>query len=113
MFVGAGYASVSEKQMMKDILRNGPTSGDLMAGELFKVYDSGILSEKQSKSFQQKIHKKKHLIKKKVIVDSTLLETCEIENDFEFRISISEKADEPKPTMVETKSQLSERTMEQ
>ena len=32
-FVGDGYASVSEKQMMKDILRNGPISGDMMAGE--------------------------------------------------------------------------------
>lgn len=45
-FVGAGYASVSEKQMMKEILRNGAISGDMMAGEQFKVYDSGILSEK-------------------------------------------------------------------
>jgi hypothetical protein len=32
--------------MMKDILRNGATSGDMMAGEQFKVYESGILSEK-------------------------------------------------------------------
>jgi hypothetical protein len=49
-FVGGGYAHVSEKQMMKDILRNGPISGDMMAGEQFKVYESGVLSEKQSKS---------------------------------------------------------------
>ena len=26
--VGGGYAQVTEKQMMKEILRNGPTTGD-------------------------------------------------------------------------------------
>jgi len=31
-FVGGGYAQVSEKSMMKDILKNGPISGDMMAG---------------------------------------------------------------------------------
>jgi hypothetical protein len=74
--------------MMKEILRNGAISGDMMAGEQFKVYASGILSEKQSKSLAQKIHKKKSKKSKKrpVLIDTTLLETCQIENDFEFKI---------------------------
>ena len=43
--VGGGYAQVTEKQMMKDILRNGPTTGDFQADEYFGAYKSGILSE--------------------------------------------------------------------
>jgi hypothetical protein len=31
--------------MMKDILRNGPTTGDFQADEYFGAYKSGILSE--------------------------------------------------------------------
>lgn len=100
-FVGGGYAKVSEKQMMKDILRNGAISGDMMAGEQFKVYESGILSEKQSKSLVQKMHHKKH--KKQAIVAHSLLQTCEADSDFEFKISISEPLVTPVEHLSETK----------
>ena len=44
-FVGGGFAEVSEKQMMKDILRNGPVSVEFKAGKVFQTYHKGILSE--------------------------------------------------------------------
>lgn len=43
--VGGGYAEVTEKQMMKELLRNGPIPGDFQADEYFGAYRSGILSE--------------------------------------------------------------------
>lgn len=45
-FVGNGFAQVTEKQMMKDILRNGPTSVEFQANQVFGAYKNGILSEK-------------------------------------------------------------------
>jgi hypothetical protein len=45
-FVGGGFAQVTEKQMMKDILRNGPTSVEFQANQVFGAYKMGILSEK-------------------------------------------------------------------
>lgn len=45
-FVGNGFAEVSEKQMMQDILRNGPISVEFLANEEFANYKSGIISEK-------------------------------------------------------------------
>jgi hypothetical protein len=45
-FVGGGFAQVTEKEMMKDILRNGPTSVEFQANQVFAAYKMGILSEK-------------------------------------------------------------------
>jgi len=45
-FVGGGFAQVSEMDMMKDILRNGPASVEFQANKFFKGYRSGIISEK-------------------------------------------------------------------
>ena len=45
---------------MKDILRNGPTTGDFQADEYFGAYKSGILSEAgilKAKNLAQKVDK--------------------------------------------------------
>ena len=47
-FIGGGWGEVSEKQMMKELLRNGPLSIEFQANKLFQVYKKGILSEPQS-----------------------------------------------------------------
>lgn len=51
--------------MMKDILRNGPTTGDFQANEYFGAYKSGILSEAG-------ILKAKNLLQKSEKLDSSL-----------------------------------------
>jgi hypothetical protein len=43
--VGGGWGKVSEKEMMKDILRHGPMSIEFQANKLFQLYQEGILSE--------------------------------------------------------------------
>jgi len=45
-YVGGGFAEVSEKEMMKDIIRNGPVSVEFQANQVFGAYKHGILSEK-------------------------------------------------------------------
>lgn len=45
-YVGGGWGEVSEKQMMKEILMNGPVSVEFQANKLFQSYSDGILSEK-------------------------------------------------------------------
>lgn len=48
-FVGGGWGEVSEKQMIKEILMNGPISVELEANNLFQTYKKGILSEHEVK----------------------------------------------------------------
>lgn len=45
-FVGGGWGATSERQMMKEILRNGPINGDFQAPSMFSLYKEGIFSEK-------------------------------------------------------------------
>lgn len=53
-FVGGGWGEVSEKQMMKEILRNGPVSIEFQANKVFMLYKDGILSEKGIQEIQDK-----------------------------------------------------------
>lgn len=43
-FVGKGYGGVNEKNMMKEIMRNGMINGELMTPSVFGMYQTGILS---------------------------------------------------------------------
>ena len=49
-YVGGGWGEVSEKQIMKELLRNGPLSVEFQANKLFQVYKEGILSEEGAPS---------------------------------------------------------------
>jgi len=44
-FVGKGWGEVTESQILKEMLRNGPVSVEFQANKLFQTYHSGILSE--------------------------------------------------------------------
>jgi hypothetical protein len=54
-FVGGGFAQVSEKQMMKDILRNGAITVEFEANKLFSMYKEGILTEKGMKGVKDAV----------------------------------------------------------
>lgn len=52
-FVGGGWGQVSEGQIMKEMLRNGPVSVEFQANKLFQTYHKGILSEEGIKMDEQ------------------------------------------------------------
>lgn len=54
-YVGGGFAQVSEKQMMKDILRNGAITVEFEANKLFSMYKEGILTEKGMKGVKDAV----------------------------------------------------------
>jgi len=45
-FIGGGYGASTEKNMMKEILRNGIIVAGFKSNEYFEEYDSGIMSAK-------------------------------------------------------------------
>lgn len=44
-YVGRGWGEVTEEQILKEMLRNGPVSVEFQANKLFQTYHRGILSE--------------------------------------------------------------------
>lgn len=48
--VGGGYGQSSEKQMMKEILRNGPLNTEFQAPKIFSTYKKGVITSDGFKS---------------------------------------------------------------
>lgn len=54
-FVGKGYGDSTEKNMMKEILRNGIVNGELQAPHIFSMYTQGVLTSDGIKQLHKKL----------------------------------------------------------
>lgn len=54
-FIGKGYGDSTEKNMMKEILRNGLVNGELNAPHIFHLYNKGVLTESGIKKLNKSV----------------------------------------------------------
>ena len=54
-FVGKGYGDSTEKNMMKEILRNGIVNGELQCPKVFSMYNEGIMTQDGIKKLHKKV----------------------------------------------------------
>jgi hypothetical protein len=72
--VGGAYGLSSEKQMMKEILRNGALNTEFQAPNIFATYEKGLVTAAGFQSLHQLALDKTEGMKAKDISDATLID---------------------------------------
>ena len=100
-FVGGGWGEVSEKQIMKEMIRNGPVSAEFQATPLFSMYAEGILSEsgiQSLESMKSQLAQAKDMMKTATPEDAAQLQSV---------ISALQEGGPTEESMLQLQSQMS------